>query len=818
MKRLVIPVALLVTLVSAFSSFTFGVENAMASSVPSIARLAAASSATVFAQTSYGSPSNSTEENGSWWYRDGYPYPGGQNGWGFSNDKSVGEYHPGNCPAGDDFEGICFRSGDANSTTRQQAIKVRFWCTWDGSGTYDKSQRSGTYYQCMNNGFYLEDRTCVRENWCPAYWYKLVDSFTESWVGGEDNFIQAGGTIGGAETQLAYRAFFSSDSPTYFPFGPQKDVPLERIYRGGWSLCWVGQYSDQRTSITEIQSSCDKKFVIMSASYIDPHILEMEPRTIMTEGTYKVGQKILIDTRDWSPDSQFQIQWLRDGNPIPNETGITYTLTSEDYLHDISVSVSVSKPGYLSTTFRSVGNHVGEGDLISVSEPTISGMNSVGSTLTANPGFWGSSVSFSFRWLRDGNWIPLATSQHYVLSSEDYLHAITVDVTGFSKGFNPVTKTSQPISVGPGALSGLTKPTVFGDGSLNSTLLASSTNSNYRVSYQWERDGLVSGVSGPNYNVELKDLGSLLKVNATYSRFGYQDSVVASGDIQISTIVPNTACSAKVDGSSWLGSSSLQPTVKGSGLFGSMLQGSNGSWSSGTRFCTYWYENGKAIAGAFGSSYKIQPSDIGQQIQYVVVGTDKAGKTALRYSNPITIGNSKFTSVKVPVISGQVRVGSKLLGIAKPWNSAVNYTYQWLRNGSPIFEATLSSYVLSTADLGSSISLKVCGSKEYFDTMCLNSGSTAVVGLGVISSKPAPTISGNSTKAGSTLTGSTGNWISGVQLQAQWLSDGDPIPGATATSYVIQNSDKGRTLRFQVTASADGYQTVVKVSAGKKIP
>ncbi|NBW74057.1 MAG: hypothetical protein EBR26_06645, partial [Microbacteriaceae bacterium] len=39
---------------------------------PTIDRLAAASSATVFARTSYGSPANSIKENGSWWFRDGY--------------------------------------------------------------------------------------------------------------------------------------------------------------------------------------------------------------------------------------------------------------------------------------------------------------------------------------------------------------------------------------------------------------------------------------------------------------------------------------------------------------------------------------------------------------------------------------------------------------------------------------------------------------------------------------------------------------------------------------------------------------------------
>jgi len=789
---------------------------------PTIDRLAAASSATVFARTSYGSPANSIKENGSWWFRDGYPYPGNQGGWGFTSDSSVGANHPGNCYENSDNSGVCFRVGDSNGTEVPEPIKVKKYCTWDGTGTFDLSQASGggggVAYTCTNYGYGTAETYCWRENWCPIYWYKLVDSFKYVWQNGLDDFVKAGGTLAGVESYDGYRAFFSSDNPTYYPSGPQSDVPLDQIYNNGWSLCWVGRYSDSRTSVSEISTACNQKYVIMAGSSTDPHLLNMPEGELALSGIQRVNQELKLETSSWIPDAAMTYQWLRDGSAILGATSSSYTLTPADYLKKISVQTKVSKPGYVSLTKASEDILVTAGSLNQTGTPSISGNSAVSTLVSASTGTWDPGVSFTYQWLRDGAPIASATSNTYLLAPDDYSRQISVQVTGSLSGFNPVTKTSNPVSVAAGTTTGLSRPAISGSGSAGSTLSISSPNEGYSASYQWLRDGVATGVSGSNYLVGLSDLGTTISAIGTFTKFGFEDASVSSTGFAVSNNVANTPCSASVDKSSWLSSSSQQPTISGSGMFGSSLQGVFGSWASGTKFCSYWFSNGQAIAGALGTTYKIQTADIGQQLQFVVIGTDKSGKSVLRYSKPVTIANSQFSKPNKPALVGQTRVGSKLTASVKPWSSNSTYSYQWLRNGNPILEATSSTYTLSNDDLGQVISLEVCGSRQYFETLCLRSSATPTIGLGLIPTPPASKILGNSAKVGSTLTGVTGNWMPGVTLQSQWLSDGKPISNATESSYVIQNSDRGHTLTYQVTASASGYQSVVKVSPSKKIP
>jgi hypothetical protein len=190
----------------------------------------------------------------------------------------------------------------------------------------------------------------------------------------------------------------------------------------------------------------------------------------------------------------------------------------------------------------------------------------------------------------------------------------------------------------------------------------------------------------------------------------------------------------------------------------------------------------------------------------------------LRYSQPITITKASFASAKPPKITGIGKVGLKLSGSITNWTAGVNYSYQWLRNGNPINGAISSTYVPTSDDLGTTLSLQACGSKDYFETLCLTSPATAAVIKGVISPAPSVKMEGPSTKPGAVLTGVAGNWPSGVALTIQWFRDGLVIQGETNSNHTITQSDRGHSLTFQVTGTASGYTDCVKVSAAKKIP
>ena len=78
-----------------------------------------------------------------------------------------------------------------------------------------------------------------------------------------------------------------------------------------------------------------------------------------------------------------------------------------------------------------------------------------------------------------------------------------------------------------------------------------------------------------------------------------------------------------------------------------------------------------------------------------------------------------------------------------------------------------------------------------------------------------PTISGV-TEVGSTLTADPGEWDApGVTFTYQWISGNDEdaaIPGATGSTYVLDESDVDDYIGVIVTASADGYSTAFEYS------
>ncbi|MCP5417620.1 MAG: hypothetical protein H6965_11060 [Chromatiaceae bacterium] len=129
--------------------------------------------------------------------------------------------------------------------------------------------------------------------------------------------------------------------------------------------------------------------------------------------------------------------------------------------------------------------------------------------------------------------------------------------------------------------------------------------------------------------------------------------------------------------------------------------------------------------------------------------------------------------------------------------------YQWLRDSVPIDSATGSSYTTIQADVGSVISV----SASYTDTLGnqerLTSAATAAVAN--VNDTGFVTIDDSTPAQGQTLTASVSDidGASGV-ISYQWLRDGNPIGGATASSYTPTQDDVGKTISVSATYTDDG--------------
>jgi Papain family cysteine protease/Ig domain of plant-specific actin-binding protein len=178
-----------------------------------------------------------------------------------------------------------------------------------------------------------------------------------------------------------------------------------------------------------------------------------------------------------------------------------------------------------------------------------------------------------------------------------------------------------------------------------------------------------------------------------------------------------------------------------------------------------------------------------------------------------------------PGISGTIAQGQVLTASAGTWSpSGSSYAYQWERAASGtgawslISGATSATYTPAAADVGNSLRVVVNASNATGK----GAAASAVVGpvaSGAPANKAAPAITGTLT-AGRTLSATTGTWSpAGTSYAYQWqrLMSGSWVNvwSMTSSSYQLEGSDVGTSVRVQVTATnAYGYTYAWSAATG----
>jgi hypothetical protein len=173
-----------------------------------------------------------------------------------------------------------------------------------------------------------------------------------------------------------------------------------------------------------------------------------------------------------------------------------------------------------------------------------------------------------------------------------------------------------------------------------------------------------------------------------------------------------------------------------------------------------------------------------------------------------------------PTISGTPVAGEALTASVGSWTGTppITFAFAWLRcdaagaSCAPIGGATTATYVVVTADIGSTLRVEVRGTNAD-GSVTAESAPTAVVTPQTAPVNTAEPVISGSPVEGSTLTTATGTWTgTSITFAYQWvrcgpdggLSDGSNCPsiaGATSASYTLVAADIGQRLRVQVTAS-----------------
>lgn len=165
-------------------------------------------------------------------------------------------------------------------------------------------------------------------------------------------------------------------------------------------------------------------------------------------------------------------------------------------------------------------------------------------------------------------------------------------------------------------------------------------------------------------------------------------------------------------------------------------------------------------------------------------------------------------------ITGTLRAGRTLQASPGQWTPSayMSFQYHWKRDGVSVQQSSSALYLLTTADVGRTVSVQVFSNLQASDN-----GSSAPVLVrvpGVNLTRPA--ISGTA-RVGNVLRATRGTWNApGYTFTYRWLRNGRPISGATRTSYRLVAADRRQLISVRVTARRSGFATLNAFSVAKR--
>lgn len=118
---------------------------------------------------------------------------------------------------------------------------------------------------------------------------------------------------------------------------------------------------------------------------------------------------------------------------------------------------------------------------------------------------------------------------------------------------------------------------------------------------RWLRDNTpIAGATSATHRTTTSDVGHVLTFEVTASRTGYAPATVRSAALRIKQGALRVHTS---------------PSVSGTRKVGHRLSGKTGSWTPAPSLTRHWLRDGRPIAGATGSTYRLTKADRGHRVQ-----------------------------------------------------------------------------------------------------------------------------------------------------------------------------------------------------------
>ena len=459
--------------------------------------------------------------------------------------------------------------------------------------------------------------------------------------------------------------------------------------------------------------------------------------------------------------------------------------------------------------------------------PSISGTTREGQVLKTTNGTWSGAtpLSYGHRWLRcDAEGaacepIAGATSAGYTATAADVGRRLRVTVTATNIDGEATSTSAASAEIAPKAPPVNTVlPAVTGT-AVDGQTLAVDTGTwtgTATISYarRWLRCDASGGActqlaaTGTTYKLTSADVGSTVRVQVTATNADGIGVVTSAATVAVDAAPPlNT----------------VAPSTGGTPREGQTLNVSNvGSWQGTTpiAYTQQWERcaaDGTAcapIAGATAKSYVLAAADVGSTVRARVTATNVEASVAASSAVTSAIApKAPPVNGALPAVTGTAVDAQQLSGSTGTWTGTATITYarRWLRcdaSGAACVElaATGTSYTLTSADVGSTVRLRVTATNPDGTGVAVSDPS-AVVAPALPTSTVAPGVTGVA-REGQLLSASTGTWkgTPTIAFAHQWQRCDTAgacadIAGATAPTYRLAPADVGGTVRAVVRAS-----------------
>ena len=169
------------------------------------------------------------------------------------------------------------------------------------------------------------------------------------------------------------------------------------------------------------------------------------------------------------------------------------------------------------------------------------------------------------------------------------------------------------------------------------------------------------------------------------------------------------------------------PTLPAVAGTGTLVKVTAGKWSATASRSYAWTLNGKAVAGAVGSSFTVKATQLGKALRVVETAKFTGGKKLTATSKPLTLGRILVSGRPLIGFTDGTNTVLKVSALPSIQPASAKISYEWQHPPFAVPNTTNSnSYTVATADEGSDVGVELTISAKGYSNARVSSNVATI--------------------------------------------------------------------------------------------